>query len=181
MFEPQKGDLRVDHPELAEVEEFVAINAKDLKFVWYWANRTSPFFGIKNKMEKVRQCIKKSYGEKYLSEKDRNNYYSMRFPPKLQVAIEVMSQYNPTVRNRAKTVMEKIFNNYEAIASIGVDEVKVMPTAEKEDYVGLAQKVIEKMPSLVSQIEGGFGVKKKFSGKKDEGSKRIMDVLYEED
>lgn len=182
LFEPQgKGDLRVDYPELGEVEEFASLNNKDMSFVWYWANKTSPYYHIKNKMEKVRHCIKKAYGDKYLSEKDRNNYYSMKFPPKVQVAIETMSQYNPSIRDRAKTIVEKIFDNFEEIASISVDEIKAMETDEKEDYVGLAQKVIDKMPSLVGQIEGGFGVKKRFSGKKDEGGKRIMDVLYEED
>ena len=143
VFEPKgKGDLRVDYPELAEVEEFASLNNKDMLFVWNWANRTSPYFAIKNKMEKVRHCIKAAYGEKYLSEKDRNNYYSQKFPPKVQVAIETMSQYNPSIRDRAKTIVEKIFDNFEEITSVPVAEVKVMPTDEKEDYVGLAQKVI---------------------------------------
>ena len=35
MYEPSNRDMKIDYPELAEIEEFSILSARQLKFVWY--------------------------------------------------------------------------------------------------------------------------------------------------
>lgn len=186
MFRPTDRDLRIEYPELSKVREFSELNTKELKFVWYYANRTSPYYtATKGDRTKILGCIKNSFGNS-LKEKNTgeyNKYVSGNFPQKIRIAIDKMERFNPTARLRAKMAVEKIFDNIESSVDIDEDvKEKMRDDLElRKKYVELSIKVSENIPNIVAQMEESFGIKS--FGKYDSGAKAptVMDALHMED
>lgn len=180
LFQPQGKSLKVEYPELADVEEFDSLTSSELKFVWLYSNRTSPHYEDKNFVRKINKCVKDSFGR--LDSETLKRYQSGSFPHKIKVAAKKMEQYNPTLRLQAKLGVEKIFNNLQKLIDVSEEELKVMELSSKKDYVALAIKVSESLPNIVSQLESGFGIDSGVAKKKssDKGPS-IMDRLHMED
>lgn len=179
LFQPSDLDLRLDYPELFEYSAFEELTPKEVLFVWYFGNRTSPYYLITDKKKKLDLCIKASFG--YLSDDDYYYYSNGKMPPQISIAIEQMQKFNPSYRLRAKMGIEKIFNIVEDfIGSLSnitdVDEIK------KASDVLL--DIAGKMESVVKQLEQGYGIKTVSAKalKEEKGKKpTAMDIINSDD
>ena len=185
LFRPTDKDMRIEYPELVKVEEFNALSSiQELKFVWYYANRTSPLFTPRRgDVVKIKACIKTAFKGKPLTESDYKKYIEGNFPPKIKDAIAVMERYNPSARIRARIAIESIFNNLEASLELDEDMEESMngDIDQKKKYIDLCVKVSETLPTIVAQLEEGYGIRTSsfFSG--DGKGMSVMDMLHTTD
>ena len=113
----------------------------------------------------------------------KDELLSGQFSPKFKEAIDKMMSYAPELRGRAKLMVEGIFDTYERILTQKNDEIESVDDKDEEilishkaAYVDISAKIIKQLPDLVGQIETGYGVKQRNSGK--EGKKgNIMDDI----
>jgi hypothetical protein len=181
LFEPSKRDMKLDYPELADVEEFEELNARELKFCWYVGNRTSPLAKLDKKIRVVQAAETAFEGYR----RDKSMIDGLRkgiIPSKLKLAIAKMTTYVPTVRLRAKLNTEYIFEAMQDLVIIDKQTRKNMTGDEKKEYQALLSKVSADLPKLVDRIEGGFGIKiVEKNNRKAEVKISLKDVLSEID
>lgn len=174
LFGPKnEKDLKRQYPELGRDKVFTDLTVQQLLFTWWYSNPTSPLVVNENLNEKER--IMFAYNEAFSKTKkddDRSrDYMSGNFPPTVRMAIDRMSKFNPTVRQRAKAMLEKIISNYEELIDVDVDDFQepVLDEDGKEvgkkinwtgrnSYVTSAKNIAEALPDLIKQVEEGFGV-----------------------
>lgn len=179
LFAPSGRDMKVEYPELNECEEFVKLHSKELKFVWLYSNRTSPFYNVKQTKNRIVYCIKESFGES-LKQDEYKRYMSGVFPEHIRMAIDRMEKFSPSIRLRAKLNIEKIFSNLEKISDISSEEI--LDLQAKKDYATLAIMVAKNMPDIVKQYEDSYGIK--YTEKIGDNQKKgptLMDKLHMED
>lgn len=174
--------MRIEYPELAKVPEFIALSSlNELKFVWYYGNRTSPYFKVKTgERPKIMACINQAFKTNPLSDPDYAKYAEGNFPPKIKEAIAVMEMYNPSARLRARIAIENIFNNLEASLEITKEMREEMDRDldQKKKYLELSIKVSESLPTVVAQLEEGYGIRtSSFFGGEGKGMS-VMDHLH---
>lgn len=177
LFPITDKDLRVEYEELGSVEEFKELTNKEMSFVWYYANQTSPYAQLPSK-DRVLKCLEILKDE--LSSEQLEEYYALNFPSHIDLAIEVMARFNPRLRSQAKDINETIFRNVKRIVSVNPDELTDMK--EKKEYIAISMDVIKSMPELINQLEQGFGVRTK--GKKKDApqkEKTTWDEIMGED
>lgn len=160
MFPPTDKDLRMEYPELAQVDEFKKLTQPEMLFVWHYANKTSKYINLPDR-ERVIKCLEVL--KKDLSAQELQEYSQLVFPEHLKLAIERMQKYDPKVRDQAKTINETIFDNLNTIVNADVGE---MDMEEKQKYVALSMNIVKNMSDMVAQIEHGYGIKE--NGKKKE-------------
>jgi len=178
LFAPISHDrnLKTDHPELKEVSEFDNLSNKEMLFVWYFANVTSPYAKIRSPREKALQSLKKVWGDS-MPQKLKDEMLSGQFSAKMRDAIEKMGSYAPELRARAKSMVEGIFDTYETILSERYQDFEgENATKNRQEYVDISGKIIKAMPDLVKQIETGYGVKTGISDSSQVGG-NIMDDI----
>jgi len=165
LFKPTFRNLIYEYPELAQIPEFANITNKHLLFVWYYANYTSPFYHVANEKER----IKKSLSESNYSpgDKDYANLINGDFHQPIRDAINKMRNFNPSARFRAKMNIEKIFNNLEKLLDIPEKNLSTMDMEEKKKYADLSIKISESLPTIVKQLETGFGIRTEEENKED--------------
>jgi hypothetical protein len=181
LFEPTERDMKLDYPELAQIEEFEELTARDLKFVWYVGNRTSPLATLKSGI-RVKESYKLVY-EGYNREKDlQAQLRKGEIPVKFKDAIARMSKFVPSVRLRAKLDTEYIFEAMQGLIFVSPSERANMEGEDKKDYQALLSKISKDLPDLVSKIENGYGTKIVYKdNRKAEIKVNIKDVLDEID
>jgi hypothetical protein len=166
--------LKQDYPELKEVEEFMGLSKNELLFVWYFSNTTSPFAKIKNPRTRGENALKKVWGKR-IPQDLKNEILTGQYGSKFRDAIEKMASYQVEIRSRAKTITENIFNRYEKI--LAVDDKDVEGDDNKKAYVDISSKIIKDLPSLVSQIESGYGVRDVSGMSSGNDDNNIMDEI----
>ena len=181
LFEPTERDMKLDYPELAEVDEFKELGARDLKFVWYVGNRTSPLAALKSEI-RVKQAYKTVY-EGYNREKGLQAQLKKgEIPIRFRDAISRMAKFVPSVRLRAKLDTEYIFESMQSLIFVTPEEKLAMEGEDKKDYQALLSKISKDLPDLVSKIETGYGAKVVHkNNRKAEVMVNIKDVLEEID
>ena len=158
LFEPSRMDMRLDYPELVDIKEFSELTARELKFVWYFGNRTSPL-AAKEKKERLKVAVISAFGD-YASKKPEAIALSEgKIPDNIRVAIKKMAEFVPSVRLKAKFMQEYIFDKMQSIIIVSDTELKDMDADERKKYVDLSLKVSSELNSVVDRMEGGYGVK----------------------
>lgn len=169
LFPPNEQDMRIEYPELAEVEEFKNLSMQDLKFIWFYGNRTSPYFYEEEK-DKMRHSVESAYGRESYDEN-----LNVIPPEYLQPAIEKMRHYNPSLRLIAKLKMEKLFDNLSGMMDMSVSDMEM---ENKKQYVEFAIKISQTFPEIIRQLESGFGIRMEEKEEKSEKKKpRLMDSI----
>ena len=123
LFEPSKRDMLLDYPELKDYEIFTKITKRDMIFVWYLSNRTSPI--IKEpKKKRIKLACEYAYPKKTLENNDRIRgiYENADFPEEIVEAIDVMASFNPSFRMRAKLLNEHNFERLQSLTYISREE-----------------------------------------------------------
>lgn len=196
-FYPKTGrDLRIQYPELSSIPEFKKLKgSKEMLFVWYWANATSPLNDDSAEnlsyKQRINKCLELS-GWKPSGEIVKAMYEDS-WPDEVKFACSRMERFETDVRNRARIVIKKILSNFEKLADVSEDqfvkvekinegsenesEVKSIDFGARKQYVDYAQKIAEALPGLIKNAEEGFGTD-------DEGGelgtgKKAIDVWHE--
>jgi hypothetical protein len=175
IFVPSKQDYRTEYPELTEMEEFEELSDYELKFVWYYSCKSSPIIKIKP-ADRAIAAVEAAYPEK---ERFGDSYKRLRtgdFDPLMQNAIRRMSTFNPSKRNKASKMIEKILNNYESLIDIEKERLQIMEFSEKKAYIEMTKTVSEVLPKIIDQSERNFGVSKR-KPKKDNTDFNLMDSI----
>jgi len=177
LFPITEKDLRLEYEELGEVEEFKDLSNKEMKFVWFYANQTSPYIQLPAQ-DRIIKCLEILKDD--LSAEQLEEYYTLSFPPRIEVALEVMIKFNPKLRTEAKNITELIFKNIKKIVAVQPEDIPDME--EKKKYIAISMDVIKNMPELINQMEQGYGIRVKGS-KKDtkQKEKSIWDSIMDED
>jgi len=168
VFLPGNKSMKQDYHELATIDEFKDLIDKELRFVWYYANKTSAFSKMTPAL-KIKKCIESAFG-KSLSEERYNNYLNGEFEDYIKVAIEKMQSFNPSVRLRSYLAAHATLSNIEAMISVDSDNLFAMEPDEKAKYIKMAKDASDLIPSLIAQIEDAYGVKILSKYKKSSGS-----------
>jgi hypothetical protein len=167
LFGPKnKKDLKIEYPELGKVPEFQKLTVSELLFVWWYANQTSPIVRDDKLADKLRVMaayeIAFGVATTETNEARKKQYYSGNFPSTISMAIDVMRKFNPTVRARAKFIIDKILTNYEKMVDVNVDDFKdekgEINWTGRNNYVTSAAKISDTLPQLINQSEQGFGI-----------------------
>lgn len=165
LFEPKTNteinDLRIDYPELGEEPAFKELKPRELRFVWLYANRTSPVFKQYHtlpKKERAKVCVEIVYGKKFYLRKEAQSLYDSDFSPHIMKAIERMAQYQPSIRLRARLMNEYIYDNLQSIILVSQVEMKAMGPDDRKKYASLILEISKELPTVVNNIERGFGI-----------------------
>jgi len=161
LFEPNgHNDMRIDYPELAEVEEFEILSSTEVRLCWLIGNRTSPL-AKKKKAARVKAALEQSYKGASRKRKDYTDMMEGKFPHKILVGIEKMASYNPSYRLKAKLLDEYMFDQIQNLVMKSEDKVLSMDIDDEKKYTSMMLEVSSKMPEMIKRMESGYGVKKK--------------------
>lgn len=147
------------YSELGTIEEFRPLSGKELVFVWYFSNKTSPLI-ISNipPVDRVELALKRSWLLDGMQPKTLSLYKELVFPEHLQEAMKRMASFNPDIRDRAKLILVSMFDNLSKIGDL--DNFKDKDGSyDMTAYANAAKSVTATMPTLIKQMEDGFGVK----------------------
>jgi hypothetical protein len=173
LFYPKTGrDLRIQYPELKSIPEFKNVNSKELLFVWYWSNPTSPIEDDIPFRQRVEACVKMS--EWKVSAETLKLLLENSWPENIQKASQRMQVFETMTRNKARKVIKEIFANFEKLVKVNDDDFKLIDKdgeykgidfAARKQYVEYGAKIASEMPGLINKLEEGFGT--------DDGSSEI--------
>lgn len=178
IFQPSGKDMRIEYPELNDIPEFEKLKGTELKFVWYYSNRTSPYYTIRNPKMKVLKCMELAFGGNISSDMN-SRYQAGNFPEYIRIAMDRMQRFSPSTRLRAKITIEKIFENLEKITELNHEDL--VDLQSRKEYANLAVTVTKNMGDIVKQMENAFGVKYHNQEEEKEKGPTIMDRLHMED
>jgi hypothetical protein len=189
LFNPDTyGDLRNEYPELDTIPEFSSdkLSTKEMVFVWCMGNRTSPFWEeIVNykkgervtkkatKEQRITYCLRFSKLNIVLSEKDRQEWMSGKFPDNIMDAIARMENFRPDIRTKARIIAEHAF------------QIAWQQSHNRETTVEEQVKIVQNLPILINSVEQGYGFKaeKRSKSKQQKGKAgmTLMDMAMRED
>lgn len=157
LFEPSDRDMKLEYPELAETEEFVNLSAREMKFVWYYANSTSPISHYSN-AKRLEKSISLAY-QSFSDRKELDDVKKGKFYPELKDAIKRMESYNISYRLRARMNNEHIFDNLTSMTMKSNSDLEQMEIDDQKKYADLCIKVSKEMIDIIRNIENS-GIKK---------------------
>jgi hypothetical protein len=178
LFRPSDLPLRADYPELDTIEEFSILTDRELLLTWGWANTTSPYFGIKNIKVKANRIATDLFGGK-IGLTDIKNWELGRFSDNVKVAMDRMMKFSSSDRHRAKCIVERIFDTYESIVGVNVEDLLDDMDKQKK-YIDNTQNIVASLPLLIKHKEEGFGYKRDKS-KKEGKTMNLMDSVMSND
>jgi hypothetical protein len=167
VFDPREcrpEEYRSKYPELKKIPEYTDLHVRELIFVWWMANPTSPLVKkVKNMSQRVFAAQKESGynpGKEIIKQMMEGS-----FQEKIALAMERMGKIDVSVRDRARQMIEDIMNSYETIIKESKGK-KDTDSDEKKKFVDLTAKIADNLPMLIEKLEIGFGVTRR--GKDDE-------------
>lgn len=101
-----------------------------------------------------------------LSQDAKEAYFSLNFPDNVKRAVDRWRKFDPTVRARAKAIVETALENMEKLVKVDLNDfVEFDENGNKEinwtgrnSYVNSVAKMSDTLPQLIAQVESGFGV-----------------------
>jgi hypothetical protein len=152
------GDLRLEYPELADVDEFKSLKAKEVRLCWLLGNRTSPIYSL-SKRERVVKALELTYGKDYAIRKDLGGIINGDLPDEIVAGIKKMESFNPEYRLRAKLMSQYMFEVLNEMIVLDSVTLAGMDIDEKKKYTDLVVKVYGELPQMVKTLESSYGAK----------------------
>jgi len=159
LFEPTVADMRDDYPELKEFEEFKNLSSRDLRFIWFVANKTSPLVkdpNYKNQKKRIKAAVAKVY-KNSLDTMKIDSLLKGQIDPIMARAMVVMTKFNPSARLLGRMSLEIIFERYQRLLMTKAEEI--IDLEDKKKFAEMLKKVEEGLPRVIAQLEHGFGIK----------------------
>ena len=153
-----QGDLRIEYPELSEIEEFKYLRVKEVRLCWLLGNRTSPIYKL-SKKDRLFRSLEIVYGKNYSHRKDLQDLISGKISEELKNGIKRMESFNPEYRLKAKLMTEYMFEVLNQMVVLNPSELASMDIDEKKKYTDLVVKIHDELPSMVSTLETSYGAK----------------------
>ena len=169
-------DLRIEYPELAEINEFKKLNKKEVKFCWLVGNRTSPIYNLEPRSSKIKRALSLTYGNLWNKKEELVAISNGEIPTHIQLAIERMLVFNPEYRLRARLMTQYMFDTLNEIVVLDTP-ISAMDIEERKKYADLLVKVHGDLPKLVQTLETSFGAKVISRKTKTEVLVNINDVI----
>lgn len=184
LFGPVSGKSLIRaYPELAEEKEFKAITNDELLFVWYVSNRSSPI--DPDLPDAIRFKMAASYVFKG-NESVKREFGNMNIPDAVKSAMERMRRYSPDARLVGKRIIQSAFKNYQKLVNINVDTDFLIKDKDgvvigtdwtgRKQYIDSTAKMSEILPSLIKQLEEGFGIE---DIKKEDSKSKAIDRFHQ--
>jgi len=182
LFMPTAKSMKAQYTELRSIPEFEELTNTQLKYVWYYANPTSPLndpsLGLTD-LEKIESAIHESYGINVAAD-IKKKFLDKKWDAKIAKAISRMKKFDVNVRTKAKGIADAIFQNMEKMIKAGEDILEGDDYGKKKSYIDLVMKIKDNLPDLVKIKEQGFGLSEdNMQGNQKEGL-NIMDELLTE-
>jgi len=171
IFEPTKKEMKVQYPELSEMEEFASMTDKDIRFVWYYACQSSDISKIPDKQSRMKMALKSAYGDDWFKFNTAQKIAAWEFPEYITIAINRMAKFSPEARGRGKAMIERLFDNYERIVDVDPELFETWSPSERKSFVQLGVEMSDALPKVIQQLERGFAV----SSKKADGEKETQE------
>ena len=169
------------YPELNRYIEFQNVTNIQLRFAWWFSNPTSPLvINDNNGMRRAARAYQKVWGNTANDTKNRDALCSLRFADNLKVAVEKMATFDVGTRERANSMVERMFANCEKISKLNPDDF--VDDKKQVDYVKFLSAnsmSLKMLPELLRVKEEGFAIKEK-KGKlieEDDGQMNITEFL----
>jgi hypothetical protein len=170
------GDLRIEYPELAEIEEFKSLKVKEVRLCWFLGNRTSPIYKL-DKAKRLTKALELVYGKNYNSRKDLQGVLNGEMPEYLVKGIRKMELFNPEYRLRAKLMSQYMFEVLNDMIIVDNTTLATMDIDEKKKYTDLVVKIHSELPNMVKTLETSYGAKTIEKKTKKEVLVKINDIL----
>lgn len=170
IFTPSSNSLLIDYPSLKKHEEFTRLKELELMFVWYYACKSSPIYGWKEK-KKPLEAIKRVPGFlETLNEEEYARYISRDFPTDIDAAIGVMKKFEPEFRNNLNTYTKRILDYVDFVTSLKITDY-MSDTSKIKNFMDMQINIAKNLPEILEGVEHGYGTKK---AKNKEESKNIF-------
>lgn len=159
-----KGDLKIDYPELSNIEEFKDLNPSEVRFCWLVGNRTSPIFNM-DREDRIKRAMSIVWGKDYkTSPKQKiqdiaNANREDDIPEDILKGIYRMNAFNPGYRLKAKLMAEYIFETLNELIVIDQATMYAMEVDDKKKYADFVIKVSSELQGMIDRLENSYGVK----------------------
>lgn len=170
------GDLRIEYPELSEMEEFKSLKVKEVRLCWFLGNRTSPIYKL-DKANRLEKALELVYGRNYTSRADIKEISNGSLPDHIVKGVHRMESFNPEYRLRAKLMSQYMFEVLNDMIIIDNTTLATMDIDEKKKYTDLVVKIHSELPDMVKTLETSYGAKSIDKKTKKEVLVKINDVL----
>ena len=159
IFDPYKvrpADYRSRYPELKRIKEFEPLTAVQLITIWWYANPTSELVtSMEDDKTRIEESLKRAG---YMPDRTlKADLLKVNFDEKWAEAIHRMAIVEPGIREKARSMIEKLIMNYEDMCD--PDQYKDkdnIPDIKK--FVDATTKIAQELPGLITKMEEGFGV-----------------------
>jgi hypothetical protein len=172
IFDPtgvKADDYRHRFPELERTVEFDGLSSRQLIFIWWYANQSSPLvLYTHDNYERIKEALARSGFNPGKVEKER--LLSLQFDSATAVAIKRMSEFDPGARFQAYKMIRKIYDQYQFIIDQGPDAFQeettkgegenkvVTKETDYKKYVDISAKIAGELSGLLAKLEEGFAV-----------------------
>lgn len=188
LFGPKSGKALTGlYPEIASHPKLktLSLPSEDMLFAWYMGCESSPI--DPEWTDKIRRTSAALSAIK--DERKRKEYGEGNIPVKVKEAIEVFKTFSPDARMKAKRMVQTIMHKWEEMVDVDVATEFLITKRDKEgnetvevdwtgrkQYIDSTAKISDSLPSLLAQLESGFGIKEK----EQEQGKKMIDKFHQE-
>ena len=171
-----ENDLRLEYPELAEIDEFKGLKAKEVRLSWLLGNRTSPIYRL-SKKDRLSKALELTYGRDYHIRKDLGEIIRGELPDYIVNAVRKMESFNPEYRLRAKLMTQYMFEILNEMIVLDSQTLASMDIDEKKKYTDLVVKVNDELPGMIKNLESAYGARTVDKKTRKQVLVKINDVL----
>ena len=160
IFSPEKiniGEYRDKYPELKTIKEFQPLSNFELVFIWYYCNPTSYYvYQYTNEVERAKAICDKMY-----EKKESGDLFYEKFVNRTLMnqedwdsAIERMSRVRPEARRDAKTMLDKIFKDYQDLLDLKLSAFeKKDGSTDYNQYLSIRKTITKDMEEIIEKVE----------------------------
>jgi|GEM_PF-5943130 hypothetical protein len=179
LFMPPKKPktMKEAYPELAAVPEFEELDDNELRYVYYFACKDSPFYNDFPIRVKESKCFDTAFGKHREVEGRKAAFIGDMKDEHIVKAIIAMKMYSPTIRQRAQKMTNMMLDEYENMILAFKNRIWLSPDDAKP-YVELTVKITSALPELVKQAEHGYGITERAKGN-NASEEREEDGIFE--
>lgn len=153
------ADYRSRYPELKRIKEFEGLAAVQLITIWWYANPTSELvLTMEDNRARIKEALKRA---NFTPDRTLNaDLLKLNFDEKWANAIERMGKVEPGIRDKARSMIEKLITHYEDMCDPAqyVDKDNVQ---DIKKFVDATTKIAQELPGLITKMEEGFGVSRR--------------------
>jgi len=162
LFGPRSGkSILRSHPEIGNDPIFKDLANDEILFAWYLGIPNSPVDEDWSQDQRFKSAASKAFkGDKY------HKYASGDFSDAVKIAIRKFQTYNPDARLQAKLMAQRTFHNWMDIVNSKVDDMvyfdkdgnKLTDWTARKQYVDSTKDITRELPTILKQLEEGFGI-----------------------